>query len=164
MNGNEVNSLIDGIKAEDTMHGKFLTFLVRDDIYGIEIQYVIEIIGIQSITYVPHLPHYMKGILNLRGTSIPIMDIRLRFNCEPQDYNDRTCIIVIELEGTTIGLIVDSVQEVVDISDENTVLPPKTGYGANNEYIKGIGKVGDGVRLLLDVYKVFAQDGFAMQA
>ena len=163
MNGNEANSILEGSRQEDdTMHGKFLTFQVKDEIYGIEIQYVTEIIGIQAITTVPHLPAYMKGILNLRGTIIPVMDIRLRFNYEPREYDDRTCIVVIQLEGTTIGLIVDSVQEVVDIPDENTVLPPKAGYGAGNEYIKGIGKVGDSVRLLLDGYKVFAQDGFQM--
>lgn len=159
MDTNEASALLDEVRGEDTMHGKFLTFMVKDEIYGIEIQYVTEIIGIQAITPVPHLPPYMKGILNLRGTIIPIMDIRLRFNCEPKEYDDRTCIIVLQLEGMAIGLIVDSVQEVVDIPDSNIVPPPSIGFGSSNEYIKGIGKVGDSVRLLLDGYKVFAQDG-----
>lgn len=163
MDTNEASALLGEAKAEDTMRGKFLTFLVKDEIYGIEIQYVTEIIGIQSITPVPHLPSYMKGILNLRGTIIPVMDIRLRFNYEPREYDDRTCIIVIQLEGMTIGLIVDSVQEVVDIPEENIVLPPSVGFGAGNEYIKGIGKVGGSVRLLLDGYKVFVQDGIFAQ-
>lgn len=134
---------------EDTQRGRFLTFQINSEVYGIEIRYVTEIIGIQPITEVPELSEYMKGIINLRGKIIPVMDVRLRFKKEPVIYNDRTCVIVVEIENISIGLIVDNVSEVLSIPEEEIVEPPDMKSGGN-KYIKGIGKVGNDVKLLLD--------------
>ncbi|AWI06288.1 chemotaxis protein CheW [Clostridium drakei] len=144
--------------AEDTQKGRFLTFSVGKESYGIEIKYVKEIIGIQEITEVPELPDYVKGIINLRGKIIPVMDVRLRFKKEPKEYNDRTCIIVIDVEEISIGLIVDNVSEVLTIEEENIVPPPDLKTGFHNRYVKGIGKVGNEVKLLLDCQKVLNDD------
>lgn len=136
-------------QEEDTQKGKFLTFSLGKELYGIEIKHVTEIIGIQVITEVPEFPNYVKGIINLRGKIIPVMDVRLRFKKPPKDYNDRTCVIVIDINNISIGLIVDSVSEVMPISDEDIVSPPEVNKGGN-KYIKAIGKVGNDVKLLLD--------------
>jgi purine-binding chemotaxis protein CheW len=99
--------------------------VLGEEEYGIAIGYVTEIIGLQSITEIPELPHYVKGIINLRGKIIPVMDVRLRFNKEAKEYNDRTCTIVIEVRDITVGLIVDAVAEVASITSENIVPPPQ---------------------------------------
>ncbi|KGK88692.1 chemotaxis protein CheW [Desulfosporosinus sp. HMP52] len=135
--------------VEDTQKGKFLTFCMGNEYYGIEIKYVTEIIGLQPITEIPEMPEYIKGIINLRGKIIPVMDVRLRFKKPYRAYNDRTCIVVIEIRAVSIGLIVDSVSEVIAISDEEIVTPPNVAR-EGNRYIKGIGKVGSDVKLLLD--------------
>ncbi|MDU2064963.1 MAG: chemotaxis protein CheW, partial [Sporomusaceae bacterium] len=119
---------------------------------------VTEIIGIQEITEVPELPDYLKGIINLRGKIIPVMDVRLRFKKEPCAYHDRTCIIVIDIQGVSIGLIVDHVSEVAEIAVDQIVAPPTTKTGFHNRYIKGIGKSGNGVKLLLDCDKLLNND------
>ncbi len=142
---------------EDTQKNRFLTFSLGEESYGIEIKYVIEIIGIQSITRVPELPEYVKGIINLRGKIIPVLDVRLRFKKEPKEYNDRTCVIVVDIKDVSIGLIVDSVAEVISISEENMVEPPQLNKGFNNRYIKRIGKVGNEVKLLLDCEKLLTE-------
>ncbi|NMB34458.1 MAG: purine-binding chemotaxis protein CheW [Clostridium sp.] len=135
---------------EDTQKDKYLTFVIGKEVYGIEIKFVTEIIGIQPITQVPELPNYVKGIINLRGKIVPVIDVRLRFKKEPRDYNDRTCIVVIDIKEISVGLIVDSVAEVVDISEEDIVPPPNTNTGFNNRYIKGIGKMDEQVKLIID--------------
>ena len=141
-------------ETEDTQKGKYLTFLLDNEAYAIEIKYVTEIIGIQPITEVPELPEYIKGIINLRGIIIPVMDVRLRFKKQPAEYNDRTCVIVIDVEGILIGLIVDSVSEVLSISDDSIVPPPEIKKGSENRYIQAIGRVENGVRLILDCRKL----------
>ncbi len=143
---------------EDTQKGRYLTFLIGKETYGIEIRYVTEIIGIQAITEIPELPEYIKGIINLRGKIIPVIDIRLRFKKEPREYNDRTCVIVVDISDVSIGLIVDSVAEVLAISDEDVVEPPQMNKGFNNRYIKNIGKAGNDVKLLLDCEKLLTED------
>jgi len=136
---------------EDTQKDKYLTFLVGKEEYAIEIKYVTEIIGgIQSITEVPEVPNYIKGIINLRGKIIPVMDVNIRFNKEPPPYGDRTCITVIDIDDLSVGLIVDYVAEVLTIENENVVDPPADRTGFTNRYIKGIGKVGNSVKLILD--------------
>lgn len=139
---------------EDTLKGRYLTFSIGKETYGIEIKYVTEIIGLQTITEVPELPEYVKGIINLRGKVIPVMDVRLRFKREPLEYNDRTCVIVVDINDISIGLIVDSVAEVITIPDGDIVEPPQMNKGFNNRYIKNIGKVGENVKLLLDCEKL----------
>lgn len=135
---------------EDGQKGKFLTFFLANEVYGIEIRFVTEIVGLQAITEVPELPSYIRGIINLRGKIIPVMDVRARFGKELREYDERTCVIVIEVQEIAIGLIVDSVAEVMDISEENIVPPPQVSKGYHHKYIKGIGKVGNEVKLLLD--------------
>lgn len=143
---------------EDTQKGKYLTFSLGKESYGIEIQYVTEIIGIQAITEIPELPDYVKGIINLRGKIIPVMDVRLRFKKEIKEYNDRTCVIVIDIMDLSIGLIVDSVAEVINIPEKDIEAPPKMNKGYNNRFIKNIGKVGSDVKLLLDCEKLLNDD------
>ncbi len=143
---------------EDTQKDRFLTFSLGKESYGIEIKYVIEIIGIQSITQIPELPEYVRGIINLRGKIIPVLDVRLRFKKEPKEYNDRTCVIVVDIKEVSIGLIVDTVAEVITISEEDMVDPPQKNKGFNNRYIKKIGKIGDEVKLLLDCEKLLTED------
>ena len=140
-------------ETEDTQKGKFLTFCIGNEYYGIEIKYVTEIIGLQPITEIPEMPEYIKGIINLRGKIIPVMDVRLRFKKLFREYNDRTCIVVIEIREVSIGLIVDTVSEVIVIPDSEIVAPPNLAK-EGNKYIKGIGKVGDDVKLLLDSDKL----------
>jgi len=140
-------------ESEDTQKGKFLTFCIGTEYYGIEIKYVTEIIGLQPITEIPEMPIYIKGIINLRGKIIPVMDVRLRFRKPSREYNDRTCIVVIEIREVSIGLIVDTVSEVIAIPDEEIVVPPSVTK-EGNRYIKGIGKVGTDVKLLLDSDKL----------
>jgi len=143
---------------EDTQKGRFLTFSLGKESYGLEINYVTEIIGIQPITEIPELPDYIKGIINLRGKIIPVMDVRLRFKKEPKEYSDRTCIIVIDIKDTSIGLIVDSVSEVITIPNQDIVEPPQMNKGFQNRYIKGIGKTGNDVKILLDCEKLLTED------
>lgn len=145
--------LLDEQYEEDAQKDKFLTFSLGNEYYGIEIRQVTEIIGIQAITAVPELPDYMKGIVNLRGKIIPVMDVRLRFRKPFREYNDRTCIIIIDIQDISVGLIVDSVSEVLSIPGGEIVPPPDMSRGANR-YIKGIGKVGNEVKLLLDCDKL----------
>ncbi len=146
------------IEEEDTQKGRFLTFALGKEDYGIEIKYVTEIIGIQAITQIPELPDYLKGIINLRGKIIPVMDVRLRFRKIPMEYTDRTCIIVIDINEISVGLIVDTVSEVISIEDGNIVPPPSIKTGFSNKYVKGIGKTGNEVKLLLDCEKILSEE------
>ncbi len=143
---------------EDTQKGRYLTFTLGQETYGLEIKYVTEIIGIQAITVLPELSEYIKGIINLRGKIIPVMDVRLRFRKEYREYNDRTCIIVININDISVGLIVDSVSEVLSINEQDIVEPPKINKGLQNNFIKNIGKVGSDVKLLLDCEKLLSED------
>ena len=142
----------------DTQHGKFLAFELGKEAFGIEIRYVTEIVGIQKINNLPESPDYVKGIINLRGKIIPVIDLRLRFRKEAMSYTDRTCIVVIDILDTAIGIIVDCVDEVVTITDESIVPPPNYRTGLQNRYIKGIGKAGDDIRLLLDCERLFRDE------
>lgn len=153
-----MNDIQVNMTEEDTQKGRYLIFAIDNESYGIEIQYVTEIIGIQTITAVPELPDYVKGIINLRGKIIPVMDIRLRFKKEPKEYNDRTCIIVVDIMNMSVGLIVDSVSEVVTINDTSISELPQMNQGNNNRYVKNIGKIGNEVRLLLDCQKLLTDE------
>lgn len=144
-------------EEEDTQKDKYLTFTLGEEVYGIDIKVVIEIIGIQKITAVPEVPEYVKGIINLRGKIIPVVDMRLRFRREFLEYSDRTCVVVIEVNGVLIGLIVDGVSEVLDITEKNVVPPPEL-KASQNKYIRGIGKTEEGVVLLLDWMKLFSEN------
>jgi purine-binding chemotaxis protein CheW len=142
-------------EQQDTLKGRFMTFTIGQETYGIEIRYVTEIVGIQQSTELPESPDYIKGIINLRGKIIPVMDVRLRFSKAQKEYDDRTCIIVADFSGMSVGLIVDSVSEVVMLEKEN-IVEMQSGVGINNRYVKNIGKIGGNVILLLDCGKLLA--------
>lgn len=146
----------DNPEQEDTQKDKYLTFCIAEESYGLDIGDVIEIIGVQKITQVPDMPPYIKGVINLRGQVIPVMDIRLRFQLSPQKYDQRTCIIVTEVAGQTMGMVVDRVNEVVDIPEDQVESPAARSTGAASSYVKGLGKIGDNIRILLDTHKILA--------
>lgn len=135
---------------EDSQRDKYLTFLVDTEEYGIAIRYVTEIIGLQKITDIPDLPPVIKGVINLRGRIIPVMDMRSRFRLPAREYDSRTCVVVVNLDSRTIGLIVDRVSEVQVIPAEQVEPPPRSGKGGCR-YIQGIGKIDDQVKILLEV-------------
>jgi len=143
---------------EDTQRGRFLMFDLGEEAYGLEISFVTEIIGMQPIFCLPETPDYIRGIVNLRGKIIPVIDMRLKFSKEAIEYNDRTCIIVIDTGRFSVGLIVDSVAEVVTLEDDQIVPPPDAHTGIQNHYIKGIGKTGVHVALLLDCRELFSEE------
>ena len=147
------NDDIDDID-EDTQKDKYLTFKLGSDSFGIDILHVTEIVGMQLITAVPNLQEHLKGIINLRGKIIPVMDVRLRFKKDIREYDERTCIIVVDINEISIGLIVDRVSEVVDIQEINISLPPNIGKNTHNRYVKFIGKIGEDVTLILDCEKL----------
>ncbi|SHI20924.1 purine-binding chemotaxis protein CheW [Sporobacter termitidis DSM 10068] len=144
--------------AEEVQGGRLLTFFIGDVTYGIDMHHITEIVGLQAVTEVPDMPVFMKGIINLRGKIIPVMDIRLRFGIEERAYNDRTCFIVIDISGTPVGLIVDSVSEVMAVPPGEIAAVPPAGAGKSNRYVKSIGKTGSGVVLILDCERLFAED------
>ncbi|MDY0290720.1 MAG: chemotaxis protein CheW [Desulfuromonadaceae bacterium] len=141
-------------ESEDTQEGKFLTFHMAGEDYGIEIRHVTEIIGIQRITEVPDMPPFIKGVVNLRGKVIPVMDVRARFHLPSRDYDERTCIIVVNYNDASVGLVVDQVNEVADIPKKNIEPPPRSTAGENSQYIQGMGKMGEQVKILLNVGKL----------
>ena len=145
-------------ELEDTQRGRFLTFALGNEDFGIEIKYVTEIVGLQPISQLPEVPAFIKGIINLRGRIIPVVDVRIKFKKEQAAYTDRTCIIVIDTGDVNAGLIVDNVAEVIGMADENISPPPDMGTGVQNKYIMGVGKVGDKVKLLLDCRKLFSHE------
>ena len=154
--------------AEDTMSkavkaitietGKYLTFVLEKETYGIGILKVKEIIGMMPITSVPRTPEFIKGIVNLRGKVIPVVDLRLKFNMASIPYSERTCIIVVEIDGPSgtvpIGIVVDAVSEVLNIKEEEIEETPAFGAKMNTDYILGMAKKDDGVKILLDIDSV----------
>jgi len=163
----ELTEIMDqAVKTIADMEGKYLTFTLADEEYGIGILKIKEIIGMMSITTVPQTPEFVKGVINLRGKVIPVMDLRLRFGMEPIDYNERTCIIVVEIEGVAgtiqIGLVVDTVSEVLNINSEDIEKAPTFGAKLNTDYILGMAKVEGGVKILLDIDQVISEEEIGM--
>lgn len=154
----ETNEMLDDLLDEDTQKDRFLSFRIDKEDYAIEIKHVIEIIGIQRITKVPNIKDFIKGIINLRGNIIPVVDVRTRFKLHPIPYNDRTCIVVVKLINTAIGLIVDEVQEVVNMPEDKIAPPPQTNKGTHSRYISGIGKVGKVVKIILNINRLLYDD------
>lgn len=147
-------------EGRDTQKDKYITFRSGGEYFGLKIEYVNEIIVSHEITPIPESKDYIKGLINLRGKIIPVIDVRLRFNQEPFEYNDRTCIIVINYKTTVVGLIVEKIAEVVEIQESNILASPSLGKGdrTQNKYVYAIGKVGDSVKLLLDLNKLLNDD------
>lgn len=135
----------------DEAKDQFLTFAVANEIYGVGIDYIKEIIKVCNITKIPHSQNYLKGIINLRGDIIPVIDVRTRFQKEEKLYDELTCIIVIEFKGDTLGLIVDEVREVMFIYEKNIIPPPDAKHNFSNRFIKNLGKTDSGVKLIIDL-------------
>lgn len=138
--------------------GKYLTFFTDRQLFGTPIDTVVQIVGVQQITPIPEFPSYAKGIINLRGQIIPVIDIRLRFCKEEVAYDERTCIIVTDIDGTYVGFIVDGVDEVTDIDDDQISETPRMKDGRESEFVTGIGKVGKKIILLLNPRKILNMD------
>ena len=136
--------------------GKYLTFILADESYGIEILKVREIMGMLEITTIPRTPDFVKGVINLRGKVIPVIDLRLKFGMEEAEHTEETCIIVVNLAGVEVGTIVDRVSEVLDVAGNDIENAPSFGANVNTDFILGIGKSDDKVTILLDVDKVFS--------
>ena len=148
-----------------TQKDKYVTFRSGKEYYGLKIECVSEIVVYQEITQIPESEDYIKGLINLRGKIIPVIDVRIRFKQEPIEYNDRTCIIVVKVLDMTVGLIVEQIAEVVEIKEEDILEPPVLGKeekNPQNRYIYGIGKVGENVKLLLDPEKVLKDDDISL--
>ena len=143
-------------QSEDTTKDKFLTFIIDNEEYGVEIAKIREIISICKITKVPESPTYVEGIINLRGDIVPVINVRRRFNKPWKEYDALTCIVVIEYSNYKIGLIVDNVNEVVYIHEENILPPPSSKINYYNQFIRNIGRVEEDVKLLLDLDKLLA--------
>ncbi len=153
------------VKVMADREGKYLTFTMANEEYGIGILKIKEIIGMMPITTVPRTPEFVKGVINLRGKVIPVMDLRLRFEMEAIDYTERTCIIVVEIEasgGTVqIGIVVDAVSEVLNIKGEAIEDTPTFGTKFNTDYILGMAKMEGGVKILLDIDRVLSSEEIA---
>jgi len=151
--------------VEDTdiydREGKYLTFTLDEEEYGIGIIKIKEIIGMMAITSVPQTPEFVKGVINLRGKVIPVVDLRLRFGLNAIDYTERTCIIVVEIDGhsekVTIGVVVDAVSEVLNIKGDDIEDTPTFGTKLNTDYILGMAKMEGGVKILLDIDCVLSE-------
>lgn len=136
--------------------GKFLTFFLAGEEYGIEILKVHEIIGMMPITRVPRTPHFIRGVINLRGKVIPIVELRLKFGMESVEQTSETCIIVVHVEGIEMGIVVDRVSEVLNIAGGEIEDAPSFGEDVNTDYILGIGKTQAKVKILLDIDRVLS--------
>lgn len=145
-------------ESVDSLQDRYLVFQLGDDIFGFEIEYVTEIVAIQPITPLPETEPYVKGIMNLRGEIITVIDMRLRLRKTPVEYNDRTCVIITRANGKTVGLIVDSVSEVLNIKKEDIAPSPENDTGVQSKYIMGISKSSDRVILLIDCQKIVTND------
>lgn len=134
---------------------KYLSFMSNGSEYAVDIQYITDIIKRQPVTFLPKLPEYIKGIINLRGKIIPIIDMRLRFGFESIEYSDLACVIVMEYEGTSVGILVDSVAEVSDINIENIMKPSKGNSSEHNRFISGISNQDGKVKLIINCMQIF---------
>lgn len=156
----EVVEAVDEGFEEDGQKGMFMTFQTGKEFYGISISYVNEIIVMQPITAIPEVEDYIKGLINLRGKIIPVIDVRARFKMEPQEYTDRNCIIVIDVKSTVIGLIVEKIAEVDTIPDDDIMPPPALSHKntERNKYVYGLARTGNTMKLLLDPERLIQQE------
>ncbi|MGA3207705.1 MAG: chemotaxis protein CheW [Syntrophales bacterium] len=154
----DLTKTTDRVKVMTDREGKYLTFSLSEEEYGVGILKVKEIIGMMTITTMPQVPAYVKGVINLRGKIIPVVDLRLKFGLEERDYTDRTCIIVMEIKSNTdsvlMGIVVDAVSEVLNIKATEIEDTPTFGVDMKTDFILGMAKAGGGVKILLDIDKV----------
>ena len=158
------NQSVGNSQIVDDRVGKYLAFHLGKEEFGIQVLKVREIIGIQDITAVPKTPAFLKGVINLRGKVIPVIDLRLRFGLEQAPYTQRTCIIVVQVVGenglTQIGVVVDGVSEVLNIAVQDLENTPDFGTGESIPYVLGMAKMKDGVKILLDIDAVLTHKDF----
>jgi purine-binding chemotaxis protein CheW len=145
---------------EDTQKGKFLTFQLDSEVYGVEVRFVKEIVSILPITALPQSPAYVKGVISLRGLIIAIIDLRTRLHKKEVAYTGRTCIIILDIFENQIGFVVDEVAAVTSIKEEDIIPAPNFKSSASNRFLKGIGKVGEQVKLILDCEKLLTEQEF----
>ena len=153
---------VEAAKNLDGLQGKYLTFKLVKEEYGLEILRVKEIIGIMTVTTLPKTPLYIKGVINLRGKVIPVIDLRLKFGLPEKEYGEKTCIIVVEVNcndfDTQMGIIVDAVSEVLNVTLDDLEPTPNFGLSLNTDFILGMSKGNECVRTLLDINKVLSSD------
>jgi purine-binding chemotaxis protein CheW len=158
----------DQSEVEETSSTTYLTFLIEHVCYALDIKHVTEIIGLQPITPIPNLPGFIKGVINLRGKVIPVMDVRARFAIHETAYHDRTCIIVVDVNASTIGLVVDAVSEVLNMKHAEIEPTPSLAESVEARCVSGLGKHGGQVKLILDVRSLINReettDGAALNA
>lgn len=151
------------IDEGNTQEGKYLTFVLDEETYALEICYVTEIIGVQDITPIPDMPAYVQGVINLRGKVLPVMDARERFKMPQRGYDARTCIVVIQARDTTIGLVVDTVSEVLEIPAEKVDDARQFNGGHQKDrFIKGLGKVNNQVKIILEAETLVFDKGLEL--
>ena len=164
----ENEKIAQAVKAMADREGKYLTFTLAGEEYGIGILKIKEIIGMMAITSVPQTPEFIKGVINLRGKVIPVMDLRLRFGMPPMDYTERTCIIVVEINGgagtVQVGVVVDAVSEVLNIKADDIEATPSFGTRLNTDFILGMAKMNGGIKILLDINRVLSSEETALLA
>jgi purine-binding chemotaxis protein CheW len=157
-----IRTMDQAVKAMSDREGKYLTFSLAKEEYGIGILKVKEIIGMMPVTTVPRTPGFLKGVINLRGKVIPVVDLRLKFGMEENAYTERTCIIVVETAGPSgpvlIGIVVDSVSEVLNIKGSEIEDTPAFGAKLDTEFIMGMAKINGGVKILLGIDRVLASE------
>ena len=150
------------MSENEKQRNKYVTFKSGNEYFGLKIEYVNEIIVHQEITEIPESDDYIKGLINLRGKIIPVIDVRIRFKQEPIEYTDRTCIIIVNVNDIVVGLIVEKIAEVVEIKEEDILPPPSIVIGGDekvqNKYVYAIGKVGDSVKLLVDPDRILKDE------
>jgi len=163
---NEIKTMDQAVKLMANREGKYLTFILAGEEYGIGILKIKEIIGMMTITTIPQTPPFVKGVINLRGKVIPVIDLRLKFGMEAMAYTDRTCIVVVEISAESgnvlVGIVVDTVSEVLNIKANDIENPPTFGTAMNTEFILGMAKVNGGVKILLDIDKVMNSEDIAL--
>lgn len=163
MGGSMTGALVEETTAaEQRSAGKYLTFALGEELYGLQILKVQEIIGMMKVTAVPRTPDFVRGVINLRGRVIAVVELRTKFAMAPAEDTERTCIIVVEVSGAdasqavTMGIIVDEVSEVLEVSANQIEPPPCFGANVDTDFILGLGKVGEKVVILLDADRVLA--------
>ena len=157
-----MSNTVKNIKSATTKKGKYISFFLNQEEYAIEIEKVREIIGIMAISTVPNTPNYIRGVLNLREKVIPVIDLRLKFGLQFKEYGGRTSIIIVETffngKKALYGTVVDSVSEVMQVGEDDIEETPHFGVNVNTQFILGMAKVKEGVKILLDIDKVLTSD------
>jgi purine-binding chemotaxis protein CheW len=155
----DIDLMVDDDEDVEQQADKFLMFKLGEEEYGIDITRITAIEELPQITAIPDMPNFVKGVINLRGKVIPAVDLRLRFGIEEKDYDDRTCIVIVSLENSTVGLIVDIVSEVHEIGKEDIGPPPAfKNKSGKEQYIAGLAKNGEEVKIILNVHRIIGNE------